>query len=194
MLVQYHFDPEHSRFTVQAFATGLLSFVGHDPIFTVHEYTGELWFDPDSPDGCRIELTIRASSLEVSGGTSPGDRAEIEARMRQDVLDVDTFGEIRFRSVEIEGSRHSGNQFGLRMSGSLSLHGITNPHRIEAQLTTYSDGVRLTGESALRQSAYGIRPVNALGGTIRLKDEVRVSFDLAALKAAIPEPALASKS
>ena len=33
-------------------------------------------------------------------------------------------------------------------------------------------------------SEFGIRPVTALGGTIKLKDELKLSFDLAAL----PEP------
>lgn len=182
MLAGYRFDPAHSRFTVQVFATGLLSFAGHDPVFAVRDFSGELWFDPDSPNGFRVELAVRADSLELAGNASPSDRAEIETRMRRDVLDVTTYPEIRFRGTEVTGSRLDEKQFGLRVTGTLSLHGVANPHRVDARLTVFGDGVRLAGESAVRQSAHAIRPVTALGGTIRLKDDVRVSFDLAVLR------------
>ena len=51
----------------------------------------------------------------------------------------------------------------------------------EAELRLYTDGLRLIGSCPLRMSDYGIRPVTALGGSIRLKDEMRLSFDLVAL-------------
>jgi hypothetical protein len=40
----------------------------------------------------------------------------------------------------------------------------------------------LAGEFALPQSEYRLRPVVALGGTIKLKDPLKVSFDLVAWK------------
>jgi hypothetical protein len=48
-------------------------------------------------------------------------------------------------------------------------------------LVVYDDGVRLAGASRLLLSEYGIRPVTALGGAIKLKDELKVSFDLAGI-------------
>jgi polyisoprenoid-binding protein YceI len=68
------------------------------------------------------------------------------------------------------------------MRGELALHGVTRPHEQDAQLLLYSDGVRLTGETSLRLSDYGIRPVTALAGTIKLKDQLHLAFDLVAWK------------
>ena len=48
-----------------------------------------------------------------------------------------------------------------------------------AEILVLSDGLILRGEFLLKMSEYRIRPVTALGGTIRLKDELAVSFDLA---------------
>ena len=49
------------------------------------------------------------------------------------------------------------------------------------ELQVFDDGLRLRGECPLRLSDYRIRPVTALGGTIRLKDELKLSFDLVGL-------------
>ena len=40
MTTRYRFDPSLSRFTVRAFASGLLSFVGHSPTFAVRQFAG----------------------------------------------------------------------------------------------------------------------------------------------------------
>jgi len=41
---RYKIDAGRGNFTVQAFATGLLSFVGHNPTFAVERYGGEIQF------------------------------------------------------------------------------------------------------------------------------------------------------
>jgi hypothetical protein len=37
MAVHYRLNPGESRFTVQAFASGLLSFLGHSPTFAIRD-------------------------------------------------------------------------------------------------------------------------------------------------------------
>jgi hypothetical protein len=45
------------------------------------------------------------------------------------------------------------------------------------------DTLRAAGEFSIRQSDYEIRPASAAGGTVKLKDELKLSFDVAARKA-----------
>jgi hypothetical protein len=40
--------------------------------------------------------------------------------------------------------------------------------------------LRISGEFPLRQSDYGIKPVSFAGGALRLKDELKLSFELMA--------------
>jgi hypothetical protein len=40
--------------------------------------------------------------------------------------------------------------------------------------------LRISGNFPLSQSEYGIKPFSAAGGTLRLKDEVKFSFELVA--------------
>lgn len=60
------------------------------------------------------------------------------------------------------------------------LRGVSRPHRLAAELTMFQDGLRLRGDTTVRMSAFGILPVTALAGAVRLEDEVKLSFDLAA--------------
>jgi polyisoprenoid-binding protein YceI len=178
MTVRFRLDPGRSRFTVQAFATGLLAFVGHSPTFAVRDFTGEAGFDEDTFAGAWVRMTIKADSLTLLDTVRPADRAEIEGRMRREVLETAAYPEIRFEADAITVSPAGGNQFQAVVNGRLSLHGVTNPHQVTVQLFLYHDGIRGVGESSLRMSAYRIGPVTALGGAIKLKDELRVAFEI----------------
>ena len=184
MGTRYRMDPGHSRFTVQAFAGGLLSFLGHSPTFAVGDFAGELCWEPDRPEGAGLVVTVRADSLELIDNVRPADREDIEGRMRREVLEAAAYPDIRFQAAEITTTAAGGNRHRLRISGMLSLHGVTNRHGIEAELLLYNDGVRLGGEFPLRLADYRIRPVTALGGAIQLRDQLRVSFDIVAWREA----------
>jgi polyisoprenoid-binding protein YceI len=183
-MVRYRFDPGHSRFTVQAFASGLLSFLGHSPTFAVRNFDGELRWQPEMSEGTGLEVTVRADSLELIDNVRPADREEIEGRMRREVLDVAAYPEIRFQATEIATATLAANRYRLRIVGLLSLHGVTNRETVDAELLLHDDGIRLGGEHPLRLSDYRIRPVAALGGAIRLRDQLRVSFDIVAWREA----------
>ena len=42
--------------------------------------------------------------------------------------------------------------------------------------------LRAAGEFSIRQSDYEIRPVSAAGGTVKLKDELKLALDIMARK------------
>lgn len=185
MMVRYRFDPALSRFTVQAFAAGMLSFLGHSPTFTVRDFTGALGLDRSRTTGIWLEFTIRAGGLELVDLVKTADRADIEDRMRREILETAGYPEITFRTADVAAHQLAPGRYRLPLAGTLSLRGINRPHRVDAELQVFDDGVRLLGQTGLRMSDYGIAPVMALGGTIRLQDEVKLVFDLAA----IPEEA-----
>jgi polyisoprenoid-binding protein YceI len=179
-LTRYRVDPGHSRFTVQAFAGGLLSVLAHSPTFAVRDYAGELRWATHPAERAGLWVTVRAGCLELVDQVRPADRKEIEGRMRREVLEAAAHPEIHFQSTEIATAAVAGNRYRLRITGLLAIRGMANRYGIEAELVLYQDGVRLSGEFPLRLTDYRIRPVTALGGAIRLRDQLRVSFDLGA--------------
>jgi polyisoprenoid-binding protein YceI len=178
MSERYRFDPSQSRFTMRASATGMLSAFAHNPSFAVRDYQGQMRFEGGKIEGLALDLTIKAASLELLNQVGAADHFEIEERMRRDVLEVATYPEIAYQASEIPAEPITPREYQLHIGGRLTLHGITNVHRVEAQLRIFQDGILLSGESPLRLSDYRIKPVVALGGAIKLNDELHVAFDL----------------
>lgn len=180
---RYRIDPARSRFAVQAFSGGLLAAFAHSPTFAVREFSGEVRLG-DSAEGLELAMTINPGSLELEDRVSASDRREIEDRMRGEVLETTAFREIAYRGTAVRADTIGQGRYRVVIEGDLTLHGPTRPYRIDAELIVFGDGLRLGGGGTVRMSEFGIRPVTAVGGTIKLKDELRLSFDLAAL----PEP------
>jgi polyisoprenoid-binding protein YceI len=180
MTMRYQFDASQGRFTVQAFARGALSALGHNPTFAVRGFTGEIDVAPDAIAQTAVHLTIQADSLALTDAVSPKDRAEIETRMRQEVLESASHPTIAFSSTEISADKIADGWYRLTITGKLSLHGVTSTQRIDGQLRLMEDEVRVSGEKTLSQAAYRIKRVTALGGMLQLHDELKVAFDLVA--------------
>jgi polyisoprenoid-binding protein YceI len=177
---RYRIDPGRSRFTVQAFAAGLLSSFAHSPTFAVRGYSGEVRLG-STAETLELDLDIDPDSLDLEDRVSDADRREIYARMRDEVLEVSRYRALTFRGRATRAEPIAQGHYRLAIAGDLTLHGATRPHPVDAELIVFGDGLRLGGGTTLRMSEFGIRPVTALGGTIKLKDELRFTFDLAAL-------------
>lgn len=61
---RYILDASRSRFTVQAFASGMLWAFGHNPTIGIKEFTGSLIFSPETAEKPTLEMVINAHSLE----------------------------------------------------------------------------------------------------------------------------------
>jgi len=180
--VIYRVDARRSRFVVRAFATGLLSAFGHSPTIAIRDFTGEVQFSPDHLEASSLHLRIKADSLEVTDEVSDKDRREIERQMREEVLETARYPEIVFESTAVAAEKVSEGQYRVRITGNLSLHGVIRECSINAQVIAGGDALRANGEFPLRQSDFSIKPVSAVGGTIKLKDELKFSFDIVANK------------
>jgi len=181
MNARYRFEPERSRFSVQAFAAGMLSFLAHSPTFAVRAFGGTLHFDTERRHGDGLDLTITAEALELLDRVKAADRQEIETRMRREVLATDRHPTIQYHAGGFDGERTGDGLYRLHVAGRLALHGVEQAHAVDGQLLVAADGIRLRGETMLHMADYRIRPVTALGGTIKLKDDLRIAFDLIGL-------------
>jgi polyisoprenoid-binding protein YceI len=102
----------------------------------------------------------------------------MERQMNRDVLETHRFPEIVYECSSVsEGS--AGN---IVLNGKLRLHGATRDQPVSARLMMMGTLLKASGEFSIRQSDYDIRPVSAVGGTLKLKDELKASFDIAARK------------
>jgi polyisoprenoid-binding protein YceI len=173
-----------SRLTIKAFAAGVLSALAHSPTFAVRQYDGEANIDPDTGSGASLTLNIDGASLELIDDVSSRDRQEIESIMRDQVLETSRFPSISYDSpVSATSAKRSGdNQFDIALSGNLTLHGASHRQIVNARAIVGpgSGSLRAFGEFAVRQTEYGIKLVTAAGGAIKVKDELKCTFDMVA--------------
>ena len=100
-LAHYILDVKASRFTVQALATGMLSAMGHSPTIAIRDFSGEVDFNPETPQASGFRISIKAASLSVQDDISDKDRREIERMMNEQVLETATYPDILYQAPSI---------------------------------------------------------------------------------------------
>ena len=181
-VAHYALDKSASRFTVRAFAGGMLSALGHSPTMAIRDFSGQIEFDPVDPSKASLRLAIRAGSLEVMDEIKSSDRKELESTMNQSVLEIAKYPAIVYESTQAAAEQFAEGRYKAVIQGNLSLHGLTRSQPVTAQVTLSGNVLRASGEFTILQTSYGIRLVNVAGGALKVKDELKFNFDLVARK------------
>ena len=177
-MVHYTIESGASRFTIRVTAGGLLSALGHNPTFTMRDFGGDVAFDPDSPESSSLNMTIRASALQLQDDVSEKDRREIMRATMDEVLETSKYPEIRYSCDDVRVRGSANGPLELQLNGRLTLRGVTRAERIGARIVVMGDVLRASGEFVLRQTHYGIRLVSIGGKMLHVKDELRCAFDV----------------
>ncbi len=143
---------------MQAFAEGLFSAFGHDPVIHIRDFGGEVQFVPGTFANASLRITVDSNSLAVANEVKEKDRLEIERTMREEVLEMTKYHEIVFESNNISVNRLAEGRYRVRVIGDLTLHGVTQKNLwISAEATVSADRLRAQGEFSLKQSDFGIK-------------------------------------
>ncbi len=160
---RYVIDGRSSRFTVRAFATGLLAAMGHDPTISIRDFTGEMRFNPDKPEASSLKVIVKSSSLGVQDDISAQDLREMERLMNQEVLETAKFPEIFYEASSISLAKLADTLYSATLDGNLMLHGISRNLRINARVALFGSMVRASGDFSINQSDYDIKLVSVAG-------------------------------
>jgi len=165
-------DGARSTITVRVYKSGFFSAFAHDHEIQAPIESGEV----KGAESSSVELRVAAHKLRVlDPEASEKTRAQIQETMEGDkVLDVTRFPEIRFQStaVEAKGSDH------WIVRGTLALHGKERPVPVDVTLK----GEHYRGLATLKHTDFGITPVKVAGGTVKVKDQVKIEFDITLVK------------
>jgi polyisoprenoid-binding protein YceI len=182
--VRYIIETKGSTFTVKAFATGLLSALGHNPTIALPDFEGEIFLNPVAVEQSSLRMVIHSASLTVTDDISEKDREEINRRMHEEVLEADSYPDVVYECSRGSASQTGEGQYWVALNGELTLRGVKRSQPVSARVSLNGNTLRAAGEFSVRQSDYEIRPVSALGGAVKLKDEIKLSFDIVARKQA----------
>lgn len=166
--------------------TGLFGFAGHTHEIDAPAVSGQIVFDPAQPERSSVTLTFNAAALTVNPeGEPPDDIAEVQARMLgPDVLDVAQYPTIVFTSTAVSTGNRSADSLEIEVAGDMTLRGATRRLTVPIRLAVTADSLRATGTFRIKQSMFGISPVTAGLGTVRVKDELELSLTIVATPAA----------
>ncbi|HET8648619.1 MAG TPA: YceI family protein [Gemmatimonadales bacterium] len=162
-------DPNHS--SVEFRIRHLVSHVTGN----FRQWSGTIVGDPADWSTATVAVTIQAASIDTRNGTRDDDLRS------DDFFDVTKYPTITFRStgVEVSGAE-------LRISGDLTMHGVTRPVVLDAEYlgkTGSGDQTKVGfhAETKLDRTDYGVTWNRAVeGGGVLLGDDVEISIDLEA--------------
>jgi len=162
-----------SSLTVFVYKTGLFSAFADNHVIRAPLVEGSVSEEPP----LAVSVLVHSAELEViDPGLAPTRRAEIQARMLgSEVLDATRYPDIAFTSTAIDVT-------GLErwtVTGRLTIHGQSRV----VMFTVTRRSRRYRGDVSLKQRDFGIEPITVLGGTVKVKDELKVQFDVAVLDA-----------
>jgi hypothetical protein len=161
-------DPQRSTVTVRVFKSGLFRAFADDHVIEAPLAEGSL--DDSAKPAVQIAIDVRAMRV-LDPGLSSKDRQEVQTRMfGPEVLDADRFPRIRFRSVAVQ----QGDVDRWSVRGELEVHGQTHP----VTVNVVREQGHYKGSTSLKQSDFGITPISIAGGTVKVKNEITIDFDI----------------
>ncbi|MDP2481205.1 MAG: YceI family protein [Candidatus Palauibacterales bacterium] len=166
-----------SRFEVTSEAGGFLAALSHEHRIVARSFRAVLRYRPGDPSADSVEVDVPVDSLEVrTEDASPAQLHAIREHMLKDVLHVGRYPEIRFASRSVEPVAG-----GLRVTGSLTLEDSTRTVSVLVRLENRGDTLVARGTLPFRQTDFGIEPYSFGFGAIKVKDELRLEFEVRAV-------------
>jgi polyisoprenoid-binding protein YceI len=133
-----------------------VSWAGAEPV------AAELAVETDSFDVLRGEGGVK--------GLSGPEKTLVRSNALKS-LDAGRFPEIRFTAETIDKTDD-----GYRLTGKLHIRGKSRQHVIDLRTEDLGDSWRMSAESSVRQTDYGVKPYSLLMGSVQVADDVTVSF------------------
>jgi len=98
------------------------------------------------------------------------------------VLDVRKYSEIDFTSTGVSDTKKAADGWELTLRGKLKLHGVEKPVSFPLHVHVGNGELRSQGEVSILQTDYGITPVKVGGGAVKVKDRLKITFNIVARK------------
>lgn len=177
---RYRLDAAQSKFIAHALPGGLLWFKGHEHLVAVREFTGEAQMTPDTLTPASLEITAKTASMEETSSvfTEPQKKI-INKELREIVLLPAQYPDIVFRSTNVNGKAISSGQYDLKITGDLTLHGVTRQITIPTKVTVIGNDLRAQGEFSVNRDDFKVKATSAAHGLVRVKNKIKFTFDIA---------------
>jgi polyisoprenoid-binding protein YceI len=143
--------------------SGLLSAAGHEHTVMAPIEVGNI----DDSRAAHVSFRVNAARLMV---LPEEHQSEVQRSMQERVLESSRFPEISFTSDSVKAvSKDS-----WLVSGRLMLHDEVKP----ISVSVHRADSRYIGTVTIKQTDFGIQPISGAGGTVKVKNELKINFTI----------------
>ena len=174
-------EPASSRCRYSA--GGLLSAFGHNPTIAIRDFSGEARSEP------RRYRTVFAQSDDPGSVVDGQGRyfRQGSARNRAHACSrrfwrVSSYPEIVYECSNSAATKAGEGQYSVTLNGDLTMHGITHSQPVAARVALSGDSLRAFGSFYDPQTDYDLKLASVAGGAMKVKDELKFSFNILARK------------
>ena len=193
---RYRVAGDASELRVRVYRAGPLAGLGHNHLVVTRDLSGSVLFG-GTVEASSIRLQFAVASLEVDdpelrAAEGPSFESAITAddvaATRANMLGPSLLDADNYPSVRIESSDVSGNLPNVTVSAGVTIKGREFPVEVPVSVNTFDGGLVAVGQLRLAHSAIGLEPFSVAFGSLRVADELQVSFRIVALAEADTDP------
>jgi polyisoprenoid-binding protein YceI len=175
-------DKKASTMIIHVGKTGMFAAFGHLHDVRATPSDASLRFDPQAMTEASLTISFATAGLVVIPDQEPkGDAPKVqEVMLGPTCLDANKYKSITFRSSKIVAKPRGESAWNVTLSGELDLHGVKKAITFPLDLTLQGNKLTAKGGLRIKQTDFGITPVSAGGGTVKVADELDLQFDIVA--------------
>jgi polyisoprenoid-binding protein YceI len=167
-------DGSHGELVIRTGVAGRAAQMGHRLTIAMRSWQATTRWDSDEPVSAK--LTVDVGSLEVVRGegglTSLSGPEKILVRSNA----LRSLGARRFPRITFAANTIEKTDDGYRLTGTLTIHGKARTQTVDVRTDDLDGSWWLSSETTVRQSEFGIKPYSQLLGSLKVADDVTVSF------------------
>jgi polyisoprenoid-binding protein YceI len=170
----WNLDASTGELVVKTRVAGRAARMGHRLTIAMKAWSAKVTWSGDEPSAVELDVAVR--SLEVlrgEGGVTPltGPEKSLAGSNALKSLEVQHFPSISFRTDGV--AEASG---GYRLTGSLEIHGKSRTQTVDLKVEDLGDSWQMSTKAQVLQSDFGVKPYSLFMGTMKVADEVTVTF------------------
>ena len=178
--ITYTLDASRSKFMAHANRSGLLWFKGHSHHLAAGDFSGRVELTPQTITPASLRLVVKAASLHETGADFTDQQKQIINKELHDiVLLPDQYPDIVFQSTSATAKpAATGAGYDVKLTGDLTLLGVTRRIEIPATVTLNGDEMRAVGKFSIDRDDYKVKATSAAHGLVRVDNTVKFEFDI----------------
>lgn len=183
----YRLSGAESSLRILVYRGGTLASLGHNHVLGSHALSGYVWRHPQlTRAGFALAVPVDTFIVDdndarreegadfpvnISEQAKEGTRRNL---LGPAVLDAERFPRVLLKSLEISGADAP------QVVAALTIKDVTRRIAMPVALREDGGALRVRGEFAIEQTAFGITPYSVALGALQVQNELRIKFELVA--------------